>query len=77
MSYFRRTVSSLDPLVFFEAAARLNSYSRAARELGVSQVAVSKRIKALEAAIGNVVGPRVLGPQCARVPLLVDQQGRA
>lgn len=53
MSLFRRILPSLDPLVFLEAAARLRSYSRAARELNVSQVAVSKRIKALEAAIGK------------------------
>lgn len=39
--------------MFFEAAARLKSYSRAARELKVSQVAVSKRIKALEAELGR------------------------
>lgn len=53
MSYFRRTLPSLDPLVFFESAARLRSYSRAARELNVSQVAVSKRIKSLEAEVGK------------------------
>lgn len=58
MSYFRRTLPSLDPLVFFEAAARLNSYSRAARELGVSQVAVSKRIRGLEEDIGKVLFER-------------------
>ena len=58
MSYFRRTLPSLDPLVFFEAAARLNSYSRAARELGVSQVAVSKRIRGLEEDVGKALFER-------------------
>ena len=53
MSFFRRVISSLDPLVFFEAAARHQSYSRAARELNVSQVAVSKRIRRLEAEVGR------------------------
>jgi LysR family glycine cleavage system transcriptional activator len=53
MSFFRRVISSLDPLVFFEAAARHQSYSRAARELNVSQVAVSKRIRGLEAEVGR------------------------
>lgn len=52
MNYFRRTLSSLDALVFFEAAARLRNYTHAARELAVSQVAVSKRIRALEADVG-------------------------
>ena len=68
MSYFRRTLPSLDPLVFFEAAARLKSYSRAARELNVSQVAVSKRIKGLEADVGKPLFERqgrsiVLAPE--------------
>jgi len=36
---------SLDALVFFEAAARLNSFTRAAEELYVTQAAVSKRIR--------------------------------
>ncbi len=59
MNYFRRTLPSLDPLVFFEAAARLKSYSRAARELNVSQVAVSKRIKGLEAEVGKPLFQRL------------------
>lgn len=53
MNYFRRTLPSLDLLVFFEAAARFRNYTHAARELHVSQVAVSKRIRALEAEIGK------------------------
>ncbi len=53
MSFFRRVISSLDSLVFFEAAARHQNYSRAARELNVSQVAVSKRIRGLEVQVGR------------------------
>lgn len=53
MNYFRRILPSLDMLVFFEAAARFRNYTHAAKELHVSQVAVSKRIRALEAEIGK------------------------
>lgn len=38
--------------MFFEAAARLQNFTHAARELHVSQVAVSKRIRALEIDVG-------------------------
>lgn len=43
--------SSPRALVFFEAAARLNSFTRAAEELGVQQPSVSAAIKQLEAAV--------------------------
>ena len=52
MNKFRRILPSLDALVFFEAAARLNSFTRAAGELYVTQAAVSKRIRELEARLG-------------------------
>ena len=52
MNYFRRTLPSLDALVFFEAAARHENYTRAAEELRVTQVAVSKRVRALEVDLG-------------------------
>lgn len=52
MNYFRRALPSPDALVFFEAAARHRSFTRAAEELNVSQVAVSKRIRTLEADVG-------------------------
>lgn len=52
MNRFRRTLPSLDALVFFEAAARLNSFTQAAAELYVTQAAVSKRIRELEARLG-------------------------
>lgn len=55
MNYFRRTIPSLDALVFFEAAARHRNFTRAAGELRVSQVAVSKRIRALEDDLGAVL----------------------
>jgi len=55
MNRFRRTLPSLDALVFFEAAARLNSFSRAAEELYVTQAAVSKRIRELETRLNQVL----------------------
>lgn len=42
-------------LTAFEAAARLSSFSKAARELNVTQPAVSKQIRALETHIGRRV----------------------
>jgi len=58
MNYFRRTLPSLDALVFFEAAARHRNFTRAAQELNVSQVAVSKRIRALEEDVGATLFER-------------------
>lgn len=58
MSYFRRTLPSLDALVFFEAAARFENFTHAAAELRVSQVAVSKRVHALERQLGVVLFER-------------------
>ena len=52
MSDYRRKLPPLDALVFFEAAARHNSFTAAARELFVTQAAVSKRIKELEGRLG-------------------------
>ncbi|KIC08843.1 hypothetical protein RA19_18470 [Leisingera sp. ANG-M1] len=52
MNYFQRTLPSLDALVYFEAAARHLNFTHAAAELNVSQVAVSKRIRALEQHLG-------------------------
>lgn len=49
MAGFRRSVSSLSSLATFEAAARLMGFTRAAEELGVTQAAVSRQIKLLEA----------------------------
>ena len=49
MRRFRRNLPSLNALATFEAAARLGSFTLAAVELGVTQAAVSRQIKALEA----------------------------
>ena len=53
MHDLRRTLPSLTALVAFEAAARHGGFTRAAEELGVTQTAVSRRIAALEAEIGQ------------------------
>ncbi|WP_170427282.1 LysR substrate-binding domain-containing protein [Ruegeria arenilitoris] len=47
-----KTVSSSKHLVYFEAAARLQSITRAADEMNVKQPAVSAAIKQLETALG-------------------------
>ena len=52
MKKYRRQLPSLDALLFFEAAARHNSFTHAATELYVTQAAVSKRIRELEARLG-------------------------
>lgn len=48
----KRALPPLTALIAFEAAARLSSFSRAATELGVTQAAVSRQIKALEDDLG-------------------------
>lgn len=53
MKNYRRSLPPLDCLVFFEAAARRLSFSRAGEELLVSQTAVSKRIRQLEQHLGR------------------------
>lgn len=52
MKNFRRSLPPLDYLLFFEAVARHGSLTRAAKELNVTQAAVSKRVKLLEEMIG-------------------------
>lgn len=49
MTSLRRSVQSISALTTFEAAARLGGFTLAANELGVSQAAVSRQIKLLEA----------------------------
>jgi DNA-binding transcriptional LysR family regulator len=49
---YRRLLPSLMALVQFEAVARLQSFTQAAAELGVTQAAVSKQIKLLEESLG-------------------------
>ncbi|OUM22576.1 LysR family transcriptional regulator [Pseudomonas putida] len=52
---YRRIIPSMTALLQFEAVARLNSFTQAAIELGVTQAAVSKQIKALEENLGALL----------------------
>ncbi len=52
MLSLRRSLPSVSALVTFEAAARLLSFTLAAAELGVTQAAVSRQIRALETDLG-------------------------
>ncbi|KIC20458.1 LysR family transcriptional regulator [Leisingera sp. ANG-Vp] len=52
MKNYRRALPPLDYLLFFEAVARHQNFTRAAEELNVSQAAVSKRVKVLEEWLG-------------------------
>ncbi|MCE8006096.1 LysR family transcriptional regulator [Aestuariivita sp.] len=58
MKSYRRTLPPLDYLLFFEAVARSESFTRAATELNVSQAAVSKRVKVLESWLGMTLVQR-------------------
>lgn len=49
---YRRIIPSMTALLEFEAVARLSSFTLAARELGVTQAAVSKQVKLLEENLG-------------------------
>lgn len=52
MQYVRKKLPHLDPLIAFEAAARLSSFALAARELNVTAPAVSQQIRSLETGLG-------------------------
>jgi len=52
---YRRIIPSMTALLQFEAVARLNSFTLAATELGVTQAAVSKQVKALEENLGALL----------------------
>lgn len=58
MDYLSRTLPPLRALIAFEAAARCGSFTAAARELNVSQPAVSRQVRALEEALGVAVFAR-------------------
>lgn len=60
----RRHIPSASALMAFEAAARLGSFSRAARELNITQPAVSHAVAALERHLGQKLFTR-LGPRLA------------
>jgi len=55
MRNLRQSLPPLDPIVAFEAAARYESFTRAAIELNLSQAAVSQRIRVLEEHIGTAL----------------------
>jgi DNA-binding transcriptional LysR family regulator len=52
MPLFRKRLPPLSALVAFEAAARLQSFTRAGPELNVTQAAISRQIAALEKYVG-------------------------
>jgi len=64
---------SLNALLSFEAAARHRSFTLAARELGVTQTAVSHQVRALEGELGTALFRRT--PQ--RISLTPDGQAWA
>lgn len=66
----RRRLPPLNALRVFEAAARNESFTRAAEELGVTQGAVSQQVKLLEAALGLKLFNR------ERQRLVVTEAGR-
>lgn len=51
----RRKIPSLHALACFDAAARHESYTRAAQELSLTQSAVSRQVAALEAYVGHAL----------------------
>ena len=66
----RQRLPSLNALKVFEAAARHESFTRAAEELSVTQGAVSHQVKALEAELGIKLFNR------ARQRLVITEAGR-
>jgi DNA-binding transcriptional LysR family regulator len=52
MPHIRRRITALGALVTFEAAARLGGFTAAAKEMGVTQAAVSRQVSALEDDLG-------------------------
>ncbi|MEI2806312.1 LysR substrate-binding domain-containing protein [Albidovulum sp.] len=55
MDTLRRLLPSLNSLTVFEAAGRLSSFSAAARELGMTQAAVSYAVARLEDQLGTAL----------------------
>lgn len=52
MNKLRKTLPPLTSLLPFEAAARLESFSKAADELHITQAAISRQIRGLEEDLG-------------------------
>ena len=52
MSEFRKALPPSGQIIAFEAAARLSSFTRAGEDLGLSQAAISRQIRELEARLG-------------------------
>jgi DNA-binding transcriptional LysR family regulator len=59
MNHFRRVMPSLTALQFFDAAVRHMSFTRAAADLNVTQSAVSRQIRDLEAFLGQPLFHRI------------------
>ena len=59
MNHFRRVLPSLTALQFFDAAVRHMSFTRAAADLNVTQSAVSRQIRDLEAFLGQPLFLRI------------------
>lgn len=53
MANLRKTLTKLPHLITFEAASRHNNFTRAAEELGVTRVSVSRQIAELEETLGT------------------------
>ncbi|WP_350333589.1 LysR family transcriptional regulator [Coralliovum pocilloporae] len=53
MSTFRKTLPPLDSLIFFQHVAKHGSFSKAAKDLFVTQAAASKRVQRLEDWLGT------------------------
>ena len=66
-----KTIPPLNPLRVFEVAARLESFTAAAVELGVTQSAVSRQIATLEAALDTQLFVR------ERHGVMLTKEGRA
>jgi LysR family glycine cleavage system transcriptional activator len=78
----RGNLPSLNALRAFEVAGRLNSFSRAADELGVTQGAISRQIKLLEGQLGvelfarQATGVTLTGEGERLLPVLTESFNR-
>ena len=71
----RRNIPSLSMLQAFESAGRLHSFTRAAHELHVTQSAISRHIRSLEAELGFILFQR-LGHRVALTPAAIGYTTR-